>query len=221
MKHPEQAIIVQVHNQKALMDTAICSAGLAAFAYLIIYPLPLKAAAYIPLALSAFIISRNICRPLPSPVILFRDLVSPKMLLYNMIGVQMGIAGAMYYRGSYGMPVLPALINGFALVAVAIGIMEELVFRGFIQGRLSRLHPGFAILFTAFANATYKACLFLSPAAQQHQHLLLFYAWSFGVFILLGIVRHYSKSIVPAIIVHAIFDLLVYAENLQAPWWVW
>ena len=58
-------------------------------------------------------------------------------------------------------------------------------------------------------------------AAEQHHSILLFYTWTFGAFLLIGLLRYYAKSIVPAIIIHAIFDLLVYAENLQAPWWVW
>jgi len=38
---------------------------------------------------------------------------------------------------------------------------------------------------------------------------------------LIGLLRYYSKSILPAIVVHAVFDLFVYAENTTAPWWVW
>jgi membrane protease YdiL (CAAX protease family) len=143
------------------------------------------------------------------------------MLAFYIIGFQMGIAGAIYYRGSFGMPALPTTIKSFAFVAVGIGITEELVFRGFIQGRLSKLHPGFAIVFAALAHATYKACLFLSPAVTYHYSIVLFYTWSLAAFILMGLLRYYSKSIVPAIIVHAVFDYIVYAESTTAPWWVW
>ena len=216
--HPEPAIMARAKNRKVLVDAILCSACLIVFAWLIPYPFPLKAVAFILLAAAAFIISRNV-PPVSSG--LSRDVFSPKMFAYCMTGLLMGMAGAMYYRGSYGMPVLPAVIRSFTGVAVCIGIVEELVFRGYIQGQVSKLHPGFAIVFAAFAHATYKAFLFLSPAAQQYQSILLFYTWSFGAFILIGLLRYYSKSIVPAIIVHAVFDFVVYAENIQAPWWVW
>jgi len=221
MNKPPSTILIPVPRHRAMITAAICSAGLAVFAFLIIYPYPFKLIAFIPLVITAFIISRNINWPVNASLFFVKNIYSLKLLSFCLIGLLMGIGGAMYYRGSFGMPVLPALFRSFVFVAMSIGIMEELVFRGFIQGRLSNYYPGFAIVFAAFAHATYKACLFLSPAAQQHHSLFLFYTWTFGAFILIGLLRHYSKSIVPALLVHAMFDLIVYAENLQAPWWVW
>ena len=107
------------------------------------------------------------------------------------------------------------------VVAVSVAIIEELVFRGFIQGQISKLNIDFAMVFAAFAHASYKACLFLSPAAIPQQHLVSYFIWSFGAYVVLGFLKNYSKSIVPVIIAHVIFDLIVYAEVLQAPWWVW
>lgn len=219
MKYSKPGTFATATNQKVMADAIVCSVCLIAFAYLSVYSFPFKAVAFVPLTLAAIVISRHV-----SPVsfyISWKDIISAKMLVYCTIGLLMGIAGAMYYRGSFGMPVLPSVARSFALVAMGIGITEELVFRGFIQGQVSKLHPGFAIVFAAFAHTTYKVFLFLSPTAQQHHSILLFYTWTFGAFLLIGLLKYYSKSIVPAIIVHAIFDLLVYAENLQAPWWVW
>ncbi len=56
-------------------------------------------------------------------------------------------------------------------------------------------------------------------AAEQHHSILPFYTLTFGAFLLTGLLKYYAKSIVPAIIIRAILELLVYAENLQAPWW--
>jgi membrane protease YdiL (CAAX protease family) len=221
MKQPDQTMLLPVPPNNALLDAILCSAGFAWFAYLIIYPFPLKTAALIPLSASAYIMSRNINWSLFSRKFLLQKFSPKRMIASNLIGLQMGIIGAMYYRGSFGMPVFPSAIRGFAMTAVCIGILEELLFRGFIQGRLLKLNPGFAILFAAFAHATYKVFLFISPASQHLPSIALFYIWTIGASIVIGLLRYYSKSIVPAIIVHAIFDLLVYAENLQAPWWVW
>jgi membrane protease YdiL (CAAX protease family) len=217
----ETTILHRVQTQRALLDTMICSVAFAAFAFLVIYPFPLKAAAFIPLVAAAFIMSRNINWALVSRKLLFQNALTPGMLVYNLVGLQMGIAGAMYYRGSFGMPVIPEVFRSFTLVAVGIGITEELVFRGFIQGRLSKISPAFAIVFAAFAHASYKVFLFLSPAAQHLPSITLFFTLTFGALVLIGLLRYFSKSVLPAIMVHAVFDLLVYAENLQAPWWVW
>jgi len=218
VKQLEQYIMSYLQTTKILADAVLCSLALAVFAFCVNFTFPIKIIAFIALAVAAFIISRNRGEFIIPSV---KYILNPVLLMSCIIGLQMGVAGAMYYRGSFGMPVLPAVIRGFVWVAIGIGITEELVFRGFIQGLLSKLHPGFAIVFAALAHATYKACLFISPAADYHYSIMLFYTWSFGAFILIGILRHYSKSILPAIIVHAVFDLLVYAESINAPWWVW
>ena len=83
------------------------------------------------------------------------------------------------------------------------------------------LNTNFAVLFAAFAHAFYKVCLFLSPAAPYQQDLTAFFFWSFAAYVALGLLRFYSKSMIPVIISHAVFDLIVYAEILEAPWWVW
>jgi membrane protease YdiL (CAAX protease family) len=45
--------------------------------------------------------------------------------------------------------------------------------------------------------------------------------WTFGVGLLFGTVRHLSKSLLPSLTAHVLFDILVYAEFTTAPWWVW
>lgn len=218
MQQAEQYILSWTATKRLLADALLCSIALALFAFFINYSFPLKAVALMAITAAAFLVSRDL-KHFTAPS--FKYFFSWQMIMYCVIGLQMGLVGAMYYRGSFGMPVLPATIKSFAFVAVCIGITEELVFRGYIQGMVSKVHPGFAIVFAAFAHATYKACLFISPAANYHYSVTLFYTWSLGAFILMGTLRYYSKSIVPAIIVHALFDLLVYAENINAPWWVW
>ena len=172
-----------------LRDGIFCAVGMVLFAYLIPFTFPLKAVAFLILFLVGFIITRNLFHQKDSAFFLVRDAFSEKMVVYYLVGLLMGVAGAMYYRGSIGLPVLPFTFRSFALVAMCIGAMEELLFRGFIQGRLSKLHPGFAIVFAAFAHASYKAFLFLSPASQQHIPIWPFYTWTFGVFPITGIIK--------------------------------
>jgi membrane protease YdiL (CAAX protease family) len=212
---------MQKRAQRAVLDALLCSLGLAIFAYLVTNPFPYKITALFPLLITAFIISRQIKSPLRTFKLLFENVSSLKIAIYTIIGIQMGLAAAMYHRGSLGMTVLPEAFRSFALIAASIGILEELVFRGFIQGRLMLLNTNFAVLFAAFAHAFYKVCLFLSPAAPYQQDLTAFFFWSFAAYVALGLLRFYSKSMIPVIISHAVFDLIVYAEILEAPWWVW
>jgi membrane protease YdiL (CAAX protease family) len=221
MKQRQQKIMAAAPVKDDLRDGILCAVGMVLFACLIPFAFPLRALAFLILFLIGFIITRNLYHQKNSAFLLVRDAFSQKMIACYLVGLLMGVAGAMYYKGSIGLPVFPSLFRSFALVAMCIGAMEEIVFRGFIQGRLSRFHPGFAIVFAAFAHASYKAFLFLSPASQQHLPVLPFYTWTFGAFILIGFLRYYSGRILPAIIVHAIFDLLVYSENVHSPWWVW
>jgi membrane protease YdiL (CAAX protease family) len=218
MRRLEHYIVSYVQTTRIISDTFLCSVALAVFAFFINFSFPANSIAFIALLFAAFIISRDMRNFTVPPL---RYSFTAATIIYCIIGFQMGVAGALYYRGSFGMPVLPSVIRNFVWVAICIGITEELVFRGFIQGMLSKLHPGFAIVLAALAHATYKACLFISPAADYHYSVMLFYTWSLGAFILIGVLRYYSKSILPAIIAHAVFELVVYAENLHAPWWVW
>ncbi|WP_348813551.1 CPBP family intramembrane glutamic endopeptidase [Flavobacterium maritimum] len=216
-----QLKLMQKRAQRAVLDALLCSLGLAIFAYLVTNPFPYKITALFPLLITAFIISRQIKSPLRTFKLLFENVSSLKIAIYTIIGIQMGLAAAMYHRGNLGMTVLPEAFRSFALIAASIGILEELVFRGFIQGRLMLLNTNFAVLFAAFAHAFYKVCLFLSPAAPYQQDLTAFFFWSFAAYVALGLLRFYSKSMIPVIISHAVFDLIVYAEILEAPWWVW
>lgn len=216
-----QLKLMQKRAQRAVLDALLCSLGLAIFAYSVTNPFPYKITALIPLLITAFIISRQIKSPLRTFKLLFENVSSLKIAIYTIIGIQMGLAAAMYHRGTLGMTVLPEAFRSFALIAASIAILEELVFRGFIQGRLMLLNTNFAVLFAAFAHAFYKVCLFLSPAAPYQQDLTAFFFWSFAAYVALGLLRFYSKSMIPVIISHAVFDLIVYAEILEAPWWVW
>jgi membrane protease YdiL (CAAX protease family) len=209
-------------TKKAVLDAIVCSIEILIFAYFINYPFPYKIIAFIPLIMVAFIISRHINSPIISFQLLFRNTLSLRMGVYIIIGFQLGLAAAMYYRGNSGIPILPDFFKPFAFVAASIGIMEELFFRGFIQTQMNRLHAYFAVFFAALAHAAYKVSLFLSPATPiPHENITLFFIYSFAAYIILGILTNKSKNLLPAIIAHAIFDLVVYAETSQAPWWVW
>lgn len=210
---------IPVNHYGILREVFLVSLCILLFAWLVSWPVPVKWLSFLPLTCAGLIIGPRLFNTALLRSGLFR--LGPVRVLYCITGLLMGIAGALYYRGMYSMPLLPAWFHGFVLIAVCIGVMEELVFRGYIQGRLQSIHPAVAITGAALIHAGYKACLFLAPATSGITPVCLFFSWSFGAFLLIGLLRYFSNSIWPPILVHAVFDLLVYAENTEAPVWVW
>ena len=119
------------------------------------------------------------------------------------------------------MPLLPTAVTSFIFIGALVGLTEELVFRGYMQSRLAVINHPMAVFFAALAHSLYKISLFLSPAALPRQDILHFFLWTLIASIIVGLLKQASKSIVPAIIAHIVFDTIVYAEMSHAPWWVW
>jgi membrane protease YdiL (CAAX protease family) len=99
--------------------------------------------------------------------------------------------------------------------------MEELVFRGFLQEYIRSINGPFSVLFSTISHTGYKCCLFLSPVVTTNIDVGFLALWTFIIGILFGTIRHLSKSLLPSLSAHALFDILVYAEFATAPWWVW
>lgn len=214
-------IAAQQRSRAALTGGIICSVACIIFAWYIHAPFPLSIIAYLSIAVAAFIISLQM---LPLNILFrefYHDLFSSKMIFFNLLGLQMGIAAALYYRHSFGMFLLPGTVNSFVIVAVCIAVVEELVFRGFIQGTLQKVNTTFSVVFASLSHAAYKATLFLAPFSIQRIDATPLFFISFLLFLVLGLLKQYSKSIVHCIIAHVIFDVIVYAELTAAPWWVW
>jgi membrane protease YdiL (CAAX protease family) len=218
---PTGHIPATTEKQTEVRDVVFCTLALMLFGFFITASFPLKLVAFPALIFVVAIISSQKNRDVVMGIFAMSNLFSLQKISWYVVSLLMGVAGALFYRGSIGMPVFPDKVSLFAVFAILVGITEELVFRGFIQGRLQNLNAGFAIGFAALAHALYKAFLFISPWAQWHPGIFLFFLYSFGAFVLLGSLRQYSKSMLPPILVHAVFDIIVYAETTQPPWWVW
>lgn len=128
---------------------------------------------------------------------------------------------AMIYRYSINMLLVPAKMEWFVLLSIAIGASEELIFRGVIQGEAGRWNPVGGLFLGAVAFAGYKALLFIWPSPQNQAAPLSLFSYSLVAGIGLGYTRKVTGSIWPALIAHGIFDAWVYMETSHAPWWVW
>jgi membrane protease YdiL (CAAX protease family) len=122
---------------------------------------------------------------------------------------------------------LPSSLHWFALTAVAIGVTEEVIWRGWMQGALAatgRLTGYWATVIAAAAHAAYKTAVFVFPPEgvprQSLGALLTIAGLTFAFGTGLGLIRLRQGTIAAPIAFHAIFDLLVYGQCANAPWWV-
>jgi membrane protease YdiL (CAAX protease family) len=147
--------------------------------------------------------------------------LSRKVMGWSLLGIAGGAGLAILFRYSEGRPLFLNGLEPFVVTAAAIGAAEELLFRGFVQGRLARLGGFVAVLLAAAAHTAYKTALFAFPP----EDLVIQYGtlafWTFTVGAVFGLTRHLSGSVLPALTAHVLFDILVYGDWTRSPWWVW
>jgi len=204
-----------------LAEAILISLGLMVFSFFIQFKFPVRLLAFAALLLSAIIISRDI-RSLSDLKKITGEFISLRTTLLNIIfGIVIGILLVLIYRWHLDLTLFPKSIHLFIFSAAIIGCTEELVFRGFLQGQIKIINGPFSILFSTIAHTGYKCCLFLSPAITANIDVGFLALWTFVAGILFGTIRHLSKSLLPSLSAHALFDILVYAEFFSPPWWVW
>lgn len=181
-------------------------------------------AAGICLFVVAAIIGRSLGQA-PRPAALL-GLAGPTAHLVSLtlVGVALAVAAGVLHRGQPG--VLPGATRGwhlFVLLAAVIGVAEELLYRGWMMTRLAPLGWPAAVVLAALAHAGYKTALFVWPpdTVIVSYDLWSMLLWTAVGGTLLGVLRASSRSVVPAAIAHAAFDLVVYSSFAAPPWWVW
>jgi len=204
-----------------LSEAILCSLGLMVFSFFIQYKFPVRLLSFVALLISAFIISRNL-RSLSDLKKITGESISLKItLLFLFLGIVSGMMLAIIYRRHLDLSLFPGSIHFFVITAAFIGCTEELVFRGFIQEYVRKINGPFSIIFSTLSHTGYKCCLFLSPAITTDINIGFLTLWTFLAGILFGTIRHLSRNLLPSMSAHALFDVLVYAEFVNAPWWVW
>lgn len=144
-----------------------------------------------------------------------------RISLFMMAGLIVGSALGVFTRRHFELSLLPATLTLVALTAPLTGAMEELVFRGYIQGKLNFINPIFAVIYAALAHSVYKLLLIYSLGRPLEFDFQFLAQWTFLGGLAFGILRLLSKSIFPPVIAHAVFDILLYGGLLIAPFWVW
>ncbi len=195
----------------------LCSFGLMIFSFFIHFKFPFRLVSFAGLIISAFVVAANL-RSLSD----LKKFFSFKTKLpYSFLGITAGIVIAVLYRWHLDVSLFPKSVFPFVIVAALIGGTEELVFRGFLQEYVKEINGPFSVIFSTLSHTGYKSLLFLSPVIHTDINVGFLALWTFGAGLLFGTIRHLSKSILPSLSAHVLFDILVYAEFAWAPWWVW
>jgi membrane protease YdiL (CAAX protease family) len=137
------------------------------------------------------------------------------------VGGIIGAALAILFRMRTGAGVLPTGLAPFAAVAAAIGGVEEVLYRGYVQGRLRLAGRIAAVALTAAVHTAYKSALFVWPLEGVAINFTFLIAATFLGGLTFGALRELSGNVWPPLAAHVVFDLAVYGDWSQAPWWVW
>jgi membrane protease YdiL (CAAX protease family) len=116
---------------------------------------------------------------------------------------------------------VPPTLTAFAIIAAAIGASEELVYRGFVWSRLEAFGALGAVGGSVVAHTAYKCALFAGLLISHQINPVTFIFWTICGSLICAILRLASRHVLPSIIAHLVFDVIVYGDCLHAPWWVW
>lgn len=195
--------------------------ALMTFAYFLPFSFPLRCLSFIALLTSAVLIGKNVKSVSDVKMITGKNLSTVSTLGFSALGIAGGLVLALFYRNYLELKLIPDSLQSFAIIAALIGSTEELIFRGFIQNLAKGISGLFSILFSSLSHTGYKCFLFLSPVITENVDLSFLFYWTFGIGLVFGTFRHFTKSIWIPLTAHMIFDVLVYGELAQAPGWVW
>lgn len=212
--------MVNLSRLRGVDDTLLFISGICIFAFFVKADFPLNSIAFLGLVIAGWKMALQLSS-FHTIVITFRLSIKRRNLLFLFIGILMGILIGVFYRDHLTVPIFPETLTPFAVVAALIGATEELIFRGYLQGIIEKFKVGLAIFVSSAAHMFYKALLFISPFALQQIDVGFLVIWTFGIGLFFGWLTKVSKSVIPALIAHAIFDVWVYGQLDAAPWWVW
>ena len=203
------------------LDVVLVMAGIILFALYIHEDSWLIIISFTGLILSAicigiFIINRNWI-----PQIIGSFSPSRRLTFFCMAGVITGSLLALILRHFFFDTLFPTAIAKFAIIAPLIGISEELLFRGYVQGRIRGSSRIISIIVAATAHTLYKYIALKTLSAPVEIEFLFLVKWTVIGGLIFGILRDLSNSVFPPCLAHGCFDILVYGGFASAPTWVW
>ena len=208
-------------RRRAVLEAAAASAGMVLFALFVRSGLPWVVVSGAGLVVTAVAVVHSFRVERRPAEILGLSPLSGKAAAYLILACAVGAGLGVLHRVVWEMGALPSGVGRFVLVASAIGAAEELLYRGYVQGRLRRLGWVVAIAVAAAAHTAYKAALFAFPPEGVVIDLEFLAVWTLIGGVVFGAFRELSGSVLAPLAAHVVFDIIVYGGSVQAPWWVW
>jgi membrane protease YdiL (CAAX protease family) len=211
-----------------LPEALLAAEGMVLFALFVRSGWPWSLDSYLGLALAALAVLLSLRRERTIAGLLGLVPFGRRAALMGLLGAALGFAFGLLFRWKFGLHWFPGALGPFAPAAAAIGGVEELLYRGYVQGRLNRINGVLGVVGAAAAHTAYKVALFLPPAlglsygppAGVRVDWLVLVFWTFSGGLFFGVLRQAARNVAPALAAHAAFDVVVYGELARAPWWV-
>ncbi len=143
------------------------------------------------------------------------------IVLISIAAVVLGVVLGIWTRKRFELTLIPAGFTGVAFVAPLIGTAEELLFRGYLQGHLRPAGRTLAIVTASAMHTSYKLLVILTLAIPLQFDFFFLIFWTFIGGLLFGILREASNHVLPPLIAHAVFDIILYGTLPAPPVWVW
>lgn len=204
-----------------ITEVTVAAAGMFLFALFAHTGLPLRILSFGGLFLTFVTLLYGFRSTLSPAVVLGLGGFSNRTAAYTVFGFLFGLALGVTHRWGYGLEILPSTFGRFAGVAALIGATEEILYRGYIQGRVRVLGSLNAVVFASLCHTVYKCSLFVFPYQPLEINIGFLAACTFTVGLIFGAFREKTGSVWPPVVAHVLFDIVVYGEYGPAPWWVW
>jgi membrane protease YdiL (CAAX protease family) len=107
------------------------------------------------------------------------------------------------------------------LVAVAIGSTEEALFRGYLQSQVRKFNVVMSVFAATCAHTAYKFLLFWPYRSQPDIEIIFIIQWTLLGGLVFALIKEFSQNTIYPLLSHALFDLMVYGDRIETPWWVW
>lgn len=144
-----------------------------------------------------------------------------KVVLYSLPAIALGIVLGVLTRNSFDISLFPVRITMVALVAPLVGVVEELIFRGYIQGHVRPIGRVFSVVYASTVHTCYKLLVILTLSVPLQFDFFFLVFWTFVGGLIFGTLRELSGSTLPPAIAHAVFDVVLYGGLATIPVWVW